>query len=150
MKTNVMGVITVVVVFGFAGVAGADVVEVNLFDLGCPAEFNWDTQYWQKDFDLGVEFVEINSVYMDWSGEITAGLAINYSDPCNPFPVGVGIYAGLSYPPLRRTEIGGGKQLILPRTHSTAYPKYRREHRLGLICLMAGIQSQLDIRNRFY
>ncbi len=31
----------------------ADIVEVNLFDLGCPTEFNWDAQYWQTDFDLG-------------------------------------------------------------------------------------------------
>jgi len=89
--------------------AGADIVELNLFDLGCPIEFNWDTQNWQTDFDLGVEFVEISSVYMDWSGEITAGLATNLLKPGpQPFPLDVFICAYLDIPIRAGTSVQGG------------------------------------------
>jgi hypothetical protein len=72
--------ILVVLILGFAGMAKAHIVELNLFDLGCPTEFNFDSSYWQTDFDLGVEFVEISTVYMDWSGEIR-GQEIMYGGP---------------------------------------------------------------------
>ena len=102
--------ILVVIVLSFAGVARADIVELDLFSIGCPTEFNWDTQYWQTDFDLGIEFVEIDSVYMDWSGEITAGLAILYDNPDEPFPKEVGIGASLGGSPYPRfARIFGGE-----------------------------------------
>lgn len=69
--------------------ARADIVELDLFDLGCPTEFNFDSPYWQTDFDLGVEFVEISTVYIDWSGEITAELVMpcGYPDKDKAVPI---------------------------------------------------------------
>jgi len=102
--------ILVAVVLGFGGMADADIVELNLLDLGCPTEFNWDSPYWTTNFDLGVTFFEISHVYMDWSGEITAGLAILYDNPDEPFPLDVGVYTSLGFNPyLRRATIWGGE-----------------------------------------
>jgi len=80
MKTKIMGIITVVLVLGFAGMASAGIVELNLFDLGCPTEFDFDSPYWRTDFDIGVTFAEITNVYINWSGEIEAELV----GPCGP------------------------------------------------------------------
>ncbi len=109
--------ITIMAVVMLSGVcpARADIVELDLFSIGCPSEYDINSPYWQKDFDLGMEFVEIDSVYIDWSGEITAGLAILYDNPDEPYPLDVGVYAGLSYPPLRRTTVWGGSNLSGPR-----------------------------------
>ena len=115
MKTILTGVITLVLVLGLAGVVRADTVELDLFDLGCPAEFNWDTQNWQTDFDLGTGFIKITNVYMDWSGAITAGLAIQL-DPVtfepigDPFPKMVAIYAYMGRNPgARIVDVWGGE-----------------------------------------
>ncbi len=114
MKAKITGVITLVLVLGFVGMADADTVELDLFSLGCPTEFTFDNPYWQANFDLGTGFIEISHVYIDWSGGITAAL-VQQLDPQTlepigePFPIDVGIYAGLSYPPLRITDIWGGQ-----------------------------------------
>jgi hypothetical protein len=110
MKAKVIRTIFVVLVLGFFGISRADIVELDLFDLGCPTEFNRDSQYWQADFDLGIEFLEIDSVYINWAGGITAGLAILHSNPDEPFPLDVGIGAYFESPPSWRhvTVWGGG------------------------------------------
>ena len=100
-----------VLILGFAEPAEANTRKYNLFDLGCPTAFSHNSQYWTSDFDLGVTFTEITNVYIDWSGEITAGLAIRYTDPCNPFPQEVGIRASLGANPWPRlTEVWGGEE----------------------------------------
>jgi hypothetical protein len=101
-------IIAVSLVAGFSTMANASIVQLDLFDLGCPTEFNWDSPYWQTDFDLGVTFNEISNVYIDWAGEITAGLAAE-SNPDEPFPLDVGISAYLGRNPYSRyTEVYGG------------------------------------------
>ena len=69
MKTRAM-VLLGVLLLG-ASSAGGAVVEVPL-DCAGHYEFG-DT--WTGQFDLGLEFSQIDNVYVDWSGEITAGLA---------------------------------------------------------------------------
>jgi len=108
MKTKVIATIIVVLVLGFAGISDADIVELDLFSIGCPTEFDWDSSYWQEDFDLGVEFVDIDSVYIDWSGEITAGLAVLDDNPDEPFPLDVAISAYLDIPIDAGTSVWGG------------------------------------------
>ena len=53
----------------------------------------------------------MSHVYIDWSGEITAGLAVNPVIPGpQPFPLDVEVYAGLGFNPgLRITEVWGGE-----------------------------------------
>jgi len=117
MKTKVIATVILVLVLGFAGISDADIVELDLFSIGCPTEFNWDNQYWQADFELGVEFFEIDNVYMDWSGEITAGFATDPTKPVpQPFPldVGIGAYLG-SNPWPRLVSVWGGRYLSSPR-----------------------------------
>jgi hypothetical protein len=99
----------VILVLSFTGVAKADTVELNLFDLGCPTTFNFNSSPWKTDFDLGVTFSEISRVYMDWSGEITAGRAIRYADPCNPFPIDVEICTYLDMPIDAGARVRGGQ-----------------------------------------
>jgi len=85
----------------------AEIVQVPL---NCAGTYDINSPYQQIDFDLGVTFTEISHVYIDWSGQITAGLAIYYSDPENPFPVDVEIRASLgSNPWPRLTYVRGGK-----------------------------------------
>lgn len=90
--------------------ADADIAELDLFDLGCQLVYDFDSQYWTTDFDLGVTFIEISNVYIDWAGEITAGLAIDYTNPDETFPLEVGISASLgSNPYFRSARIRGGE-----------------------------------------
>jgi hypothetical protein len=59
--------------FVFISVGGAYTAQAIIIELPleCEGEYGfYDT--WTADFDLGVEFIEISSVCMDWSGEITA------------------------------------------------------------------------------
>lgn len=110
MKAKVMATIILAAVFSLAGLTRADIVELDLFSIGCPTEFDFNSPYWTSDFELGVAFTEISSVYIDWSGEITAGLATYYGYPDEPFPKEVGVYASLGFnPSLRRTEVWGGE-----------------------------------------
>jgi len=89
----------------------ADIAELDLFDLGCQSVYDFDSQYWTTDFDLGVTFIEISNVYIDWAGEITAGLAIEYISPDETFPLDVGISASLgSNPYFRSARIWGGEE----------------------------------------
>ena len=114
MKTKIMRVVTVMLVLGFAGMATATTVQLDLFDLGCPTEFNWDNPYWQTNFDLGVTFTKISNVYIDWAGDITAGLAIDYGKENEPFPLDVGSGAALKKPPLWRYIILKGGETTYP------------------------------------
>jgi len=61
--------------------ARGDIVELDLFSLGCPAEYDFKSPSWTTDFDLGVTFTEISHVYIDWSGEITAELVAPCGSP---------------------------------------------------------------------
>jgi hypothetical protein len=92
-------------VMALAAGASGEFIELPL---NCAGTYDFNTPAWTSDFDLGVTFSEISHVYIDWSGEITAGLAIRYTDTCNPFPRDVGIKAGF-YPPLRTAEVWGGE-----------------------------------------
>lgn len=54
-----------------AGTTWGELVEVPL---DCAGHYEWlDT--WTGEFDLGLEFVSIQSVYIEWSGQITAEVA---------------------------------------------------------------------------
>ena len=109
MKKKVLITILGILLF-CAGTTLADTVELDLFTLGCPTEFAFNSPQfgWEKDFDLGVTFTEISHIYIDWSGGITGGLAVDdYGAPGEPFPLDVGIIASMSYP--RLSEIWGGE-----------------------------------------
>ena len=103
IKKRAMVIVAAVLVCAISPLAEADIVELPLAAEGV---YDFNFSYWTTDFDLGVTFTEISNVYIDWSGEITSGLAIYYSDPNAPFPVDVGIYASMGYP--RRTKVWGG------------------------------------------
>jgi len=86
--------------------------------MGCPNHFDRDISPWSSTFDLGVIFSEIHHVYMDWSGEITSGLAIRYSNPDEPFPKDVGLSSYLGEPfNWRYADIWGG-ETFYPNTES--------------------------------
>ncbi len=51
---------------------------------------------------------------MDWSGSITAGLAIDSSHPDEPFPLDVGVYASLGSNPWPRITDAWGGQVTYP------------------------------------
>ncbi|MFA6426787.1 MAG: hypothetical protein WCW64_11505 [Phycisphaerae bacterium] len=92
----------------------ADIVSLDLFSLGCPIEFNNNSPSWQTNFDLGVTFTQISHVYIDWSGEITGGLAQHYDwqtgELIGPYPLDVGIEAYLGRNPhARLTDVYGGE-----------------------------------------
>jgi len=57
-------IILLVVIFSVPAKVNAAIVEYNLSCTGSYAEL----QTWATDFDLGVEFYEISSIYIDWSG----------------------------------------------------------------------------------
>jgi hypothetical protein len=85
-------------------IAKADMVQLSL---PCAGVCDLNTPYWSADFDLGVSFTDISHVYVDWSGEITGGLAVEY-EPGDPFPIDVGAYASLGPNPyIRRTTFWG-------------------------------------------
>ncbi|MBW8040068.1 MAG: PEP-CTERM sorting domain-containing protein [Planctomycetes bacterium] len=88
--------------------ANADIVELTLAAEG---RYDVNSGPWEMDFDLGVTFTEISHVYMDWSGEITAGLAFDDTTPGpQPFPLDVGISAYLGPNPWPRlTDVYGGE-----------------------------------------
>ncbi len=98
----------VALIFVFGGTSRADVVSLDLFSLGVPTEFYYDTPYWQTNFDLGVTFTQISHVYVRWSGEFTGGLIMNL-DTQTTSPVDVGLIAWFSHP-VRITSITGGKE----------------------------------------
>ncbi|MFA6187059.1 MAG: hypothetical protein WC770_07615 [Phycisphaerae bacterium] len=99
----------------YGGLSRADIVSLDLFSLGCPTEFNNNSPSWQTNFDLGVTFTQISHVYIDWSGEITAGLQTYMgSGVSTPLEEGVGAYIGTS-PNHRYTGVlGGGTTYPVP------------------------------------
>jgi len=90
-KTIIAGVVGIML-FGGLPLANADIVELPLAAAGT---YDLDASYWTSDFDFGITFTSISNVYIDWSGGITGGKAILYSDPENPFPKEVGLTAYL-------------------------------------------------------
>ena len=89
------------------GVSRATLVELPL---DCAGIYDRDN-YWETNFNLGVEFTDISHVYIDCEGEIIGGRAIKYINPNNPFTVDVGIYASLGFnPSLRRITLWGGSE----------------------------------------
>jgi hypothetical protein len=89
----------------------AQIVTVK-FPLAAEGRYDPNSPGWQTDFDLGVRFIEISHVYMDWSGEITAGLAIDPMMPGpQPFPCDVGLIAYLGRNPgARHATVYGGEE----------------------------------------
>ena len=98
--------------------AQAELVELDLLSLGCPTHFDRDVSPWSTNFDLGVQFYEIHHVYMDWSGDITGGLAISYFNPNDPFPKDVGIGANLGMNPKIRGFTNWGGEVAYPNPES--------------------------------
>ena len=108
--TKKLSGITILAILAFAVMAQADMVELNLFTLGCPTTFNINSQYWETNFNLGVTFSQISNIYMDWSGEITGGQFYNPWDNPPIFPIDIGIRADLGqYPNWRYAEIWAGE-----------------------------------------
>ncbi len=108
---KIIAIIALIVLFSITS-AVADIVELDLFDLGCPSVYDPDSLYWTMDFDLGVTFIEISNVYIDWAGEITAGLVEDFENPDDIFiyPIDAGIFASLGvYPFLSITTVMGGE-----------------------------------------
>jgi hypothetical protein len=107
MKATIIITAMVILVL-IASPVQADLVELDLLALGCPTVHDFDTPQWTYDFDLGVQFSNIQHVYMDWSGEITGGLADHIGNP-DPYPAPVLLYARLGiYPSYRHTDVSGG------------------------------------------
>jgi len=98
----------IAIVLAMTGVALGDVIELPL---DCAGTYDVNTPAWTTDFDLGVTFSEISHVYIDWSGEINAGLYQDFGDP-NPTPFYGSLIAGIGSIPgegwLRRATVQGG------------------------------------------
>jgi hypothetical protein len=73
------------------------------------------------DFDLGVSFSEISHVYIDWSGEATAGLIAQAGEPpYTPWPMDTAVRAYInlgSYAQYADAFVGGGVS-----TYPSPYP----------------------------
>ena len=96
----------VLVLLAGAGTGWGELVEVPL---DCAGQYDPTSISWDGEFDLGVEFVDIAAVFIDWSLEITAGLA-EPEGGGEPYPLEVGIRAVLGGPPnWRYTEVYGGE-----------------------------------------
>lgn len=104
---KIVAISVLVVLFGITA-ANADIVELSLAAEG---RYDDNSGPWEMDFDLGVTFTEISHVYIDWSGEITAGLATDPMIPGpQPFPCEVGISAYLGRNPgARLAAVYGGE-----------------------------------------
>ncbi len=59
-----MILVVVVIALGFVWMAGADIIELDLFTISCNGTYDYDSQYWASYFDLGVNFTEISHVYV--------------------------------------------------------------------------------------
>ena len=107
-NTLVMGLVGLFLC-AFAGVDGAFAEIVELPLNGCEGTYTVSTPAWTMDFDLGVEFSEISRVYIDWSGEISAGLSQGYPDPLpyyGQLVAGIGPIPGEGW--LRSASVWGG------------------------------------------
>jgi hypothetical protein len=96
------------------GITGADAAIVEL-PLACEGWYDVNTPDWEMNFDLGVTFTDISHVYIDWSGEIMAGLAVDPMRPGpQPFPLDVGISAYLGANPWPRLAAVYGGEATYP------------------------------------
>jgi len=115
MRQKVIMILLVFTLFE-VGQMQADIVELPL---ACEGRYDPNSPVWKMDFDLGVPFTEISHVYMDWSGEIMAGLA---TDPTIPgpqqFPIEVGIHAYLGRNPGARFARVSGGEATYPKPES--------------------------------
>ncbi|MGB2809890.1 MAG: PEP-CTERM sorting domain-containing protein [Sedimentisphaerales bacterium] len=103
---KIAAIISLVLLLGIT-VADAAIVELPL---GAEGRYDANSEPWEMDFDLGVTFTDISHVYIDWSGEIMAGLAVDPMRPGpQPFPLDVGLLAYLGRNPGGRlaTVMGG-------------------------------------------
>ena len=90
MKKQILLSAAVILLFGNSLPAN---VTIEL-TLDCAGDYSLgDT--WSANFNLGVTFSDISHVYIDWEGEITAGRAIYYTKPDEPFPQRVGLFAAI-------------------------------------------------------
>ena len=106
MKTKSFLIIGAVILLGASSLAKGTIFELPL---DCNGVYDFDSPSWTSDFDFGISFIEISNVYIDWAGQITGGQAVYDSNPDDPFPIDVGIYAGLGFNPnLRITTLWGG------------------------------------------
>ena len=110
------------IVLALAGLSAGDTIELPL--TGCSGFYDVNTPAWTMDFDLGVTFSEISHVYIDWSGEISAGLRQGIDDPEPILYQGV-LVAGIGAIPgegwLRRAVVGGGYPHIQIQNHLLMY-----------------------------
>lgn len=108
MKTKIITILAAGMLLGASPLASADIVSLDLFDLGCQTIYDLNSPAWTSDFDLGITFTEISNVYIDWTGEITGGLAVKGVG--DPFPIDVGIGAYFEKPlNWRHTGLWGGE-----------------------------------------
>jgi len=105
MKTKYFVCLTIIVLLasGSFQFAQAELVELDLLSLGCPSTFNYNQSGWTHNFDLGVQFSDIQHVYMDWEGEITAALIqdthpVTHEPIGDPHPIDVGLGAHIDKP----------------------------------------------------
>jgi len=108
MKNSMIGAVGVILLVLSAGATG----EVVSLPLNCSGFYDINTPAWTYDFDLGVTFSDITNVSIDWSGEITAGLAVQLNpqtfEPIgDPFPNRAGVYSSF-YLPFRSNKVLGG------------------------------------------
>lgn len=68
MKNSIIAVVVLMLLFGVRSLVNAAIVQLPL---DCAGVYDFNTPPWTLDFDLGVTFTEISSVYIDWSGEMT-------------------------------------------------------------------------------
>jgi hypothetical protein len=66
MKTRLWKIIfAVLFVFVYQVPARADTVELDLFSIGCQHTYDFNSPYWQTNFDLGVTFTQIIQIIGD-------------------------------------------------------------------------------------
>jgi len=100
-----IGLMTAFLVLLAVGNVQATIIELPLDCAGIYSVGN----SWETDFDLDVEFIQIDSVSIQWSGEITGGRSVYISNPNDPFPVDVGILANFGKNPTTRSiKVTGG------------------------------------------
>jgi N-acetylneuraminic acid mutarotase len=94
MKT--IGISLVVLgLFVLCAVADAVTVQIDLKALGCPTVFYGGGTTWSKSFDLGVTFMDIQSVSIDWAGTMTGAVVYDgFSGQTLPADAEVMAYMG--------------------------------------------------------
>jgi len=106
MKNAIIAGVVGIMLFGGLPLANGDIVELPLSAAGVYTSGS----LWTTDFDFGITFTSISNVYIDWSGEITAGQAVRDSNPTELFPLDVGIKSYLEPPINAGTTVWGGQE----------------------------------------